>query len=157
MIIRLIVSGITSVDSSESMKLNKKFSLSWAFEAFQDDPSFISKKMFGGLSAYVHGRIVMVLCESPGDRLWRGKTYSFDIWNGILIPTEREFHSALIKEFPSLINHPVLSKWLYLPMTTSDFEEVAEKVAHLITKDDERFGVVPKPRLQKPKRNKKKK
>ena len=126
------------------MKTKKRFSLEWAFELFQDDPSFFSKRMFGGLSAYVHGRMVMVLCESPGDREWKDKKYSFDIWSGILVPTERDFHASLTKEFSSLVTHPVLPKWLYLPMTNSDFENVAESLARLIAKNDERFGVIPK-------------
>lgn len=125
----------------------KRFYLDWAFEPFQNDPLFFSKRMFGGLAAYVDGRLVMVLCENPGDRKWKDKQYPYDIWNGILIPTEREFHADLQKEFPNLVNHPVLPKWLYLPMSTKDFESTVERISNLIAKKDERLGVNPKPKL----------
>lgn len=131
------------------MKLKKQFSLEWAFEPFQDDPSFFSKRMFGGLSAYKDGRIVMVLTENPGEQSWRGKNYAFDIWNGILFPTERKHHPAILKDFPSLVPHPVLPKWLYLPMTVDDFEAVAEIIAKLIGRNDVRFGVIPKAKDRK--------
>ena len=123
------------------LKTKKKFSLEWAFEPFQDDDSFFSKRMFGGLSAYVRGKIVMVLTESPGDRTWRGKKYPFDIWNGILFPVERENHQEIMKDFPTLISHPVLGKWLYLPMSAEDFESTTEQIAKQIARNDPRFGV----------------
>ncbi len=130
---------------------SKTFSLQWAFEAFEDHPSFFKRRMFGGLSAYVHGRLVMVLAESPGDRGWKGKFYPFDIWNGIMFPTEKELHKSVQREFESLHPHPILSKWLYLPMSNKNFEQIAEKISFLIAKDDSRFGVYPKEKMKQKK------
>lgn len=102
--------------------------------------------MFGGLAVYLHGRMMMVIAESPGDREYRGEKFSFDIWNGIMLPMERSSHDSLQREFPDLVSHPVLGKWLYLPMTSPAFEYHIERIAQLMKLDDLRFGVYPKPR-----------
>jgi len=130
----------------------REFTLLWAFEPFEEDPSFLTKRMFGGLAAYVHGRLVMVLFEESGDRKWKGKTYPYDLWNGILFPTEREHHESLMRKFPNLVSHPVLGKWLYQPQATLDFEETVEALGKLIARDDFRLGVVPKPKRRTRKR-----
>ena len=80
--------------------------LRWIFEPIETDPSFFQKPKFGCQAAYLFGRLVLVLAakEEP--------------WNGVLACTSREFHSALIDEYPSLLPHPVLSEWLYLPQTS---------------------------------------
>ena len=125
-------------------KPKKEFTYTWAFEAFDRDPTFATKRMFGGLSAYLHGRMVMVLAESPGERSYRDKTYSFDIWNGIMFPTERAHHVSLQKEFKRLKTHPVLGKWLYLEAMDENFETLAGELAACIARGDERFGIYPK-------------
>jgi len=61
----------------------KAFGLIWAFEPIQDDPSFFSKRMFGGLATYLHGKMIMVLMENHGERSYRGQSFEFDSWNGI--------------------------------------------------------------------------
>ncbi len=128
----------------------KLFKFQWVFEAFDDDPTFSQKHMFGCLAAYVRGRLVMVLSEDPGERRYRSKQYAYDIWHGILIPTEKVFHESLMKEFPSLIPHPVLGKWLYLPAGDEHFETLATELAKGIAKGDPRFGVEPEMRSLKP-------
>lgn len=125
-------------------KPKKEFNRVWVFDAFDRDPTFCTKRMFGGLAAYVQGRMVMVLTESPGEQSYRGREYPFDIWNGILLPTEREWHKGLIKKFKSLISHPVLGKWLYLPVTDKNFETVAGGIGKSIAQGDPRFGIEPK-------------
>ena len=122
----------------------REYSLVWAFDPFQDQPSFLTKRMFGSLAAYVHGRLM--LCEDPEERKWKGKTYPFALWNGILIPTEKQHHDSLIREFSDLVSHPVLPKWLYLPMNVEEIEEMATKMGERIARNDTRFGVVPKER-----------
>jgi hypothetical protein len=124
----------------------KKFSMVWAFELFQNHATFFQKRMFGGLAVYLHGRMMMVIAEDPGEREYRGEKYSFDIWNGIMFPMERSAHESLQSEFPDLVSHPVLGKWLYLPMSSPSFELHIERMAHLIASDDVRFGVYPKER-----------
>jgi len=132
----------------------KEFTTTWAFEAFDRDPTFCQKRMFGCLAAYVHGRMVMALAEDPGEKSYRGKSYAFDLWDGIMIPTEREFHDSLQKDFPGLTPHPVLGKWLYLPARHADFEEAAQRMGRLIARGDPRFGIEPrmKPARRKPAR-----
>ena len=130
----------------------KEFTLTWALEPFDQHVSFYTKRMFGGLAVYVHGRMVIVLTESPGERDYRGKRYDMDLWDGILLPVERQVHPSLMKEFPSLLSHPVLSKWLYLPQTADDFEDAAMEIAQGIAQNDLRFGILPK--VKSPKKKK---
>jgi hypothetical protein len=123
----------------------KEFVLTWTLEAFDGQPSFYTKRMFGGLAVYVYGRMVMILTETAGERGYRGKSYSIDLWDGILLAVERDVHSSLMNEFPSLLPHPVLGKWLYLPQTADDFEDVALEIAQGIAQNDQRYGILPKP------------
>ena len=105
--------------------------------------------MFGCLAAYVYGRMVMALAEDPGERSYRGKTYPYDIWNGILLPTDRDCHASLMKQFKPLVPHPVLGKWLYLPASYENFETVIREIAECIAANDPRLGIEPKIRLGK--------
>jgi len=130
--------------SASRKKPKRNFERAWVFEAFDRDPTFFDKRMFGGLAAYCRGRMVMVLTENPGEKKYRGKTYGFDIWDGILLPTEREYHGSLTKKYPSLISHPVLGKWLYLAASNENFETIATEIAGQIAKGDPRFGIEPK-------------
>jgi hypothetical protein len=116
-------------------------SLDWIPELLPKN--YIRKPMFGGFAFYVDSKIVLVLFENEGDRTHRGKEYSYDLWNGCLFPTERQFHSEILKKFPQLISHPVLPKWLYLPSQTEDFESIVEDVLKFIRARSSLFGVVP--------------
>jgi len=87
--------------------------------------------MFGCLAVYAHGRLKVVLAESEAP------------WSGMLVPTEREFHVALRKQFPELIEHSVLKKWLYLRDDQDCFERVATRLVSLMVADDVRLGVLP--------------
>lgn len=122
----------------------KEFTYTWVFETIDSDVSFCQKRMFGGLAAYFQGRMVMVLVENPGESAYRGKEYGFDIWDGILFPTEKIYQDSLRCEFRGLISHPVLGKWLYLPAKDSKFETQALKLAGAIAAGDERLGIYPK-------------
>ena len=121
----------------------KKFTSTWIFEPFSQDRTFFQKPMFGCMAAYVRSRMVMVLAEDPGDRKYRGKTYPYDIWNGVMLPTEKDYHASLIKEFGALIPHPVLGKWLYLPAADENFETLVRDLADQIAQGDPRFGIEP--------------
>ena len=87
--------------------------------------------MFGCQAAYLFGRLVLVLADKE------------EPWNGLLVCTSREFHSALIGEYPSLQPHPVLPKWLYLPQSCDGFEETAPQLVLAALKNDPRIGVEP--------------
>ena len=108
--------------------------LEWLFEPLEADSRYLRRKMFGCEAAYFDGRIVLVLAvgEEP--------------WNGVLLPTSREDHEALISEWSQLRKHPVLGKWLYLTQNDPDFEAVARVLVQRAKQGDPRIGVLPKPR-----------
>ena len=70
-------------------------------------------------------------------------------WRGVLICTDHKHHAALIAEFPVLVPHPVLPKWLYLPESADNFERTAERLVALARRRDPRLGVVPQPKKRK--------
>jgi hypothetical protein len=112
-------------------KVKRPHPLHWILEPVEAEPSFFQKPMFGCQAAYLHGRLVLVLAahEEP--------------WNGLLVCTSREFHSALMDDFPDLRPHPVLPKWLYLAQSCDGFEETAQELAQQALKNDARIGVEP--------------
>ncbi len=125
-------------------KKKKVFQLAWVYEDLEAEPSFFTKRMFGGLAVYCHGKMVMLLAESPGDREYRGQTFDFDIWNGILLPTEYAHHDRLKKKWAILKQHPVLKKWLYLPQDTDAFDSAIDDIVTAIHRDDPLLGIFPK-------------
>jgi hypothetical protein len=109
-------------------------SLAWIFDAFEREPTFLSKRMFGSDAAYLDG----LLCLVASDR--------DPPWNGLLVCTSQERHAALIDEMPALRPHPVLGKWLYIPQDDPAFEPIVERLTALVLARDPRVGVEPKPR-----------
>ena len=123
----------------------KTFSQEYLLENLSDDPTFLTRRMFGGLAIYLKGRMVLVLMESDeDDKEWKGKYYSFPIWRGLLFPTFREFHADILSKYPNLVAHPVLSKWLYLPLSHNEYETIAEQLILEIQKGNPLFGIEPK-------------
>jgi hypothetical protein len=118
----------------------KAHPLLWVVESLMEEPSYLEKPMFGCLAIYLHGRLMIVLASGE------------EPWAGVLIPTERQFHDAIVKEFFDVVQHSVLKKWLYLPEATEDFEIVASDIVEAIRMNDQRFGVEPKERVSKRKR-----
>lgn len=104
----------------------------WIVESLFELPSYEEKAMFGCRACYLHGEMKLVLASQ-----------SDEPWNGLLIPTDRERHAALLAEIPELEVHPILGKWLYLPADQEDFEQLAEKLAVLASRNDPRFGIEP--------------
>jgi hypothetical protein len=105
----------------------------WLVEPLSIDPSYLVRPMFGVHAVYLRGRMVIVLCgkrEEP--------------WHGILVPTMREHHASLTREYPQLAPHGVLGKWLYLPARAHDFERVAHAIVERVALDDARFGIEPR-------------
>lgn len=104
-----------------------------------DEASYLQKSMFGCQAVYLHGRLVLAL--SSGE----------EPWNGLLIPTDHQFHASILKDFTGVVRHRVLKKWLYLPEASEEFEAVATDIVEAIRMSDHRFGVEPKERKrQKP-------
>ena len=116
----------------------KAFDNEWIFQPFEDHPSFFTKRMFGGLAAYLFGRLMMLLVEPTKTGRWK--------WHGVLICTDRANHPAITGEFPHVRPHRALSKWLYLDSRHDDFEPTMERIAHAMARNDQRFGIQPRPR-----------
>jgi len=113
----------------------KPFDNEWILDAFAGRPTFFTKRMFGGLAAYVHERQMLVLVQPTKTGRWK--------WHGVLVCTGQEHHASIRAEFPALIPHTVLRKWLYIDSAHEDFESTMEAVARRMAKDDRRFGIVP--------------
>ena len=78
--------------------------------------------------------MVLVLCSGE------------EPWNGLLVPTEKEFQQDIMQDFSGAVQHPVLKKWLYLPENSEDFETVAMDLVEAIRMGDQRIGIEPKER-----------
>ena len=120
----------------------KTFDNEWIFEAFAGRPSFFTKRMFGGLAAYLHERQMLVLAEPTKTGRWK--------WHGVLVCTGHEHHASIGAEFPALSPHAVLRKWLYIATDHEDFESTMEAVARRMARNDRRFGIVPAARRGEP-------
>lgn len=113
----------------------KNFDNLWICQAFEDHPSFFTKRMFSGLAIYLFGRQMMVLVEPAKTGRWK--------WHGVLVCTEYAYQPAIIREFPQLAPHDVLKKWLFIDSRHEEFESTMEGVASAIARDDPRFGIHP--------------
>jgi hypothetical protein len=113
----------------------KTFDHEWVFDAFAGHRTFFTKRMFGGLAAYVFERQMLVLVEPTKTGRWH--------WHGVLVCTDYRHHASLQTEFPALMPHGVLKKWLFIDSTHEAFESTMEAVAHRIARNDARFGVLP--------------
>ncbi|MBN3846322.1 hypothetical protein G3N58_05680 [Paraburkholderia sp. Ac-20342] len=108
-------------------------SLLWIFDAFERDPTYVRRRMFGCDAAYIDGLLCLIAAD-------RNKP-----WNGLLVCTSHERHAALIADIPALRPHPVLGKWLYVLQDDPAFEGTVEKMRALVLARDPRVGVEPKP------------
>ena len=116
----------------------KTFDNEWILEAFTGRSSFFTKRMFGGLAAYLHGRLMLVIVEPTKTGRWK--------WHGVLIGTDHKHHVSIRADFPALVPHGFLRKWLYVDSTHEDFQSTMEAVARRMASNDGRFGVVPRAR-----------
>lgn len=112
-------------------------SLEWIFEAFEREPTFLQKRMFGCDAAYIDGMLCLVAAD-------RGES-----WSGLLVCTSQPQHESLIADIPPLRKHPVLGKWLYVPEEDPEFETAVSKLTSLVLARDGRIGVEPKPRRKR--------
>jgi hypothetical protein len=126
---------------AEGNSRTKPFDNEWIFQVFENHPSFFTKRMFGGLAAYLFGRQMMLLVEPTKSGRWQ--------WHGVLICTEYAHQPSITKEFPQLAPHDILKKWLYIDSRHADFEPTMERVAEAVARDDRRFGIHPHPKKEK--------
>jgi len=115
----------------------KTFEHEWIFEAFVEHPAFFTRRMFGGLAAYLFERQMLLLVEPTKSGRWN--------WHGVLVCTDYEHHASIQAEFPALMPHEVLRKWLFIDSTHEDFESTMEAVAKHVAGNDPRFGILPRP------------
>ena len=111
------------------------FENEWILEAFESQASFLTKRMFGGLAAYLFGRQMLVLVEPTKTGRWK--------WHGVLICTEYRHQPAILEEFPHLVPHDVLRKWLFIDSRHEEFEPTMERIAKAMVRNDPRFGIQP--------------
>jgi len=142
---------LESVMMSKKRSTQRSFNQLWLFEPATNHSSYLSKRMFGGLAIYLHGKMMAVLAEDPNDHTWQGVTYPHPIWNGILFPVSREDHALLRKRWQSLVPHPVLGKWLYLPLNADDYESTAQAIVLEIVASKAPWGIEPRQRTARSK------
>jgi hypothetical protein len=109
-------------------------SLLWILEAFEHEPTYMRRRMFGCDAAYLDGLLCLIAAD-------RAKPF-----NGVLVCTDKAQHAALIDEIPALRAHPVIGKWLYVPEDDPAFESAVATLTALVLARDPRIGVEPKPR-----------
>jgi len=114
----------------------KTFEHEWVLESLVEHPSFFTRRMFGGLAAYLFGRQMLLLVEPTKSGRWN--------WHGVLVCTDYPHHASIQTECPALMPHPVLRKWLFIDSTHEDFESTMEAVAHRLAGNDPRFGILPR-------------
>jgi hypothetical protein len=108
--------------------------LLWLVESLAEEPTFACNAWFGGRTVSLNGRHHLVL-STQGEP-----------WQGVLVCTSHEHHPSLRAEFPSLVQHPVLGKWLYLSEEGETFERDARRLVECVRRRDPRLGILPSPR-----------
>lgn len=101
------------------------------------------KSMFGGFAYYFEEKMMILIFESKDKR-----------WNGLMFPVEHDLQSPILKKYPELSPHVILPKWLYLPISTEGFDEVATEVIREALKPNSIWGSIPKPKNKKSKSKK---
>jgi hypothetical protein len=120
-----------------SRKKKPQNPLLWTVESIQDEPSYLDRAWFGCRAVYLRGLMVLVLCSGE------------EPWNGLLIPTDHQFHQDIMQDFSGVVQHPVLKKWLYLPENQEDFESTAMALVEAIRLGDQRIGIEPNERASR--------
>jgi hypothetical protein len=120
---------------SGRQKIKPKNPLLWIFETLEDEPHFFLRKLFSFDAAHLGTRVYLAV--SGGE----------EPWNGLLVCTSRERHASLLRQFPQLVSHKVLGKWLYISQAHPEFESVALDIAALARRRDPRIGVESKARI----------
>ena len=114
----------------------------WLWDPLEDEPTFILKSMFGAKAAYLDGKLQLLFMAKQ------------EPWRGVFVATDRQHQESLIKEFPALSPHAVISKWLCLQETADDFETVAQRLVILVRQRDARIGVEGSPKKTRVRKSK---
>lgn len=111
--------------------------LEWLLEPALDDPGFETRAWFGGRTLTLDGKHRLFL------------TTQGEPWQGVLVCTFHEHQASLLAEFPTLRQHPILKKWLYLPESCETFERDAKSLVRRALARDPRIGIEPSARRKK--------
>lgn len=122
--------------------------LKW-IESLLPEDEYRRRAMFGGFGYYLSEKMVLATFESTGNRTYKKKKYPYEIWNGCMFPVEREYQEKALQRFPFLGPHPILPKWLYLPLETENFEDLVSDVMAQVIKPGSYWGSIPKPKSKK--------
>ena len=117
-------------------RIKPKNPLLWIFEPLEDAPGFFLRTLFRFDAAHLDNRLYLAVAGGN------------EPWNGLLVCTSREHHASILKQFPQLVSHPVLGKWLYISQSHPEFESVALDLAAMARKRDPRLGVESKARMR---------
>ena len=126
--------GLSIRGSRITERIKREHPYRWLWEPLESEPTFLLRPMFGGRAAYLDGKLVLYFSAKK------------DPWRGVLVCTERVHHSSLLAEYPDLVPHPVLPKWLYLPEHTERFEYTAALLTARAKHRDPRLGVISPPK-----------
>lgn len=107
--------------------------------AMEDDTYYI-KRMFGCQMICLHHKMCLGLTDKLG-KSYRGKKYKIDPWYGLMVVTSKEHHPALQKQFPWLVPHPILGKWLFLSGKDENFEERASQLVESTLVNNRYIGI----------------
>lgn len=123
--------------------------LKW-IENLLPEEGYRRRGMFGGFAYYIEDKIVLVTFENPGgSRTYKKQTYNFDLWNGCMFPVEASFQERALRQCPFLVPHPILPKWLYLPLYTENFDDLVEEALSHAVRPNSFWGSLPKPKGKK--------
>jgi hypothetical protein len=111
--------------------------LQWLADPLVNEPTFVLKSWFGGRTIMLHGQHTLFL------------TTQDEPWQGVLVCTFHEHQESLRAEFPALVQHPILKKWLYLPESAETFERDARCLVQLVKARDPRLGIPPSPKKKR--------
>ncbi len=118
-------------------KARPEHPLVWLAEPLQNEPTLELKSWFGGRTISLDGKHHLFL------------TTQDEPWQGVLVCTFHEHHASLLAEFPALVPHPILGKWLYLAESAPTFERDAKRLVQLVRARDPRLGILPSARKKK--------
>lgn len=135
-------------------RFSQKFELLNHFEKLFRIDDFDIKHMFGGMALYGHGKMLFCIMEDSEQNYYKDKIFPYPIWNGVLIPTHREYHDQFTKISKDIVPHAVLGKWMYIPQTLENFEELTAKLVLMALKNSEMIGIFPKPKKKSAKKKK---
>lgn len=118
----------------------KLLELQWVEDILPEN--FKRRAMFGGFAYYDGPYLKLIIFEGGTETSYRGTDYGFEIWNGCMFPAEKMHHETLKKKYLFLKNHPILPKWLYLPIKTENFDDYVEKIIRDLHRPNSHWGTI---------------